>query len=1025
MALSTNLISGLSSGFDWRSMIDELMKIERRPIDLMTNRKTELQSKLSEWQTFNSKLLALKSAAAALKDPESFSLYSTTLSSSNSEVSASRLLSVSATESASLGSYSVVISNLATAQKLSSNAFSSASSPLGDDYAGDIVINGRAIAVSASDTLKSLRDKINDANSGSNATGVTAAIVSYAGGDHRLILTSDTTGVAGIGLQNGSAANLTELFGWKDGDATLKNPITGGARSDLFSGSTQSIQSLLGLSAPQSGTVRISGEDISIDLATDSLESIKNKINAAGIEGVFASVVPETSGGATRYRLQIDGGQSLSDDQNILETLGFLKAGVSDVRGTVSANAMTANGSAIAPSTLLTDIDGYTTFTSGDTITLSGQDHNGNAVHSVFSITAHATVQDLMDELTSAFGAGGSPVAAGITANGKIQVADLATGAGSLSVSLTSDIQDPNSVLDWGAFSALSVVRKRELVQGQDATVALDGVSLTSSDNTVEDVLAGLTLTLLSADPTTTITLAVNRDVDGIMERIRAFVSAYNDVSAYIKKQQSYDEETQKTGGVLFGDGTLSSIKGDLVSALLQTVSGVSSSYATLGLVGVSVDKTGQLSIQDATLRGYLRTNFSDVGRLFSVTGAASVGTLQYVGLTRDTQAGSYAVNISQAATRSTAVSDTAVSGTLGASETLFITERSKTAAIALSADMTLSDMVNAINTELSTVYTETLAAANALYADAAQTQVVTGQTAWSSVYDESGVSSGIQNGDVIAFEGTKRTGGVVSGTYTIQDAASDTLQGLLSAIEAAYGNTVTASIDASGRITITDKSGGESDLAITFNTEKAHDLDFGSVSASNPRGREGRYAMDLTASADEDDHLVLTHNSYGSAYGFILSETADLLWTGGDQNISNGLDVAGTIHGEAATGAGQILTGAEGAANVDGLAVRYTGTATGRVGDVALTLGVSELFDRVLFNITDTYEGYVAFKLESLQNSIDGFQARIEENETRLDRKMETMINRFVAMEKAIAAVQSQSQWLSAQINTLYRQWS
>jgi hypothetical protein len=31
MGLSTNLISGLASGFDWRSMIDELMKIERRP----------------------------------------------------------------------------------------------------------------------------------------------------------------------------------------------------------------------------------------------------------------------------------------------------------------------------------------------------------------------------------------------------------------------------------------------------------------------------------------------------------------------------------------------------------------------------------------------------------------------------------------------------------------------------------------------------------------------------------------------------------------------------------------------------------------------------------------------------------------------------------------------------------------------------------------------------------------------------------------------------------------------------------
>jgi flagellar hook-associated protein 2 len=38
MALSTNLVSGLASGFDWRSMIDQLIAIERRPVDLVASR---------------------------------------------------------------------------------------------------------------------------------------------------------------------------------------------------------------------------------------------------------------------------------------------------------------------------------------------------------------------------------------------------------------------------------------------------------------------------------------------------------------------------------------------------------------------------------------------------------------------------------------------------------------------------------------------------------------------------------------------------------------------------------------------------------------------------------------------------------------------------------------------------------------------------------------------------------------------------------------------------------------------------
>ena len=57
MSLSTNLVAGLSSGFDWRSMIDELIEVEHRRVDLVEDQKTEYENKLSEWQSFNTKLL--------------------------------------------------------------------------------------------------------------------------------------------------------------------------------------------------------------------------------------------------------------------------------------------------------------------------------------------------------------------------------------------------------------------------------------------------------------------------------------------------------------------------------------------------------------------------------------------------------------------------------------------------------------------------------------------------------------------------------------------------------------------------------------------------------------------------------------------------------------------------------------------------------------------------------------------------------------------------------------------------------
>ena len=175
MGLSTNLISGLASGFDWRGMIDEIMKIEHRPVDLVEARKREYEAKLTEWQSFNTKLLSLKTAAATLKDPEDFNLFTSNMTSDSSIFKASELVSVSTSSSASIGSYSLKVNQLATAQKLSSDSFISFSDALGSSYAGDILINGRVVAISATDSLAEVRDRINNANSGINPTGVTAS----------------------------------------------------------------------------------------------------------------------------------------------------------------------------------------------------------------------------------------------------------------------------------------------------------------------------------------------------------------------------------------------------------------------------------------------------------------------------------------------------------------------------------------------------------------------------------------------------------------------------------------------------------------------------------------------------------------------------------------------------------------------------------------------------------------------------------------------------------------------------------
>ena len=323
---------------------------------------------------------------------------------------------------------------------------------------------------------------------------------------------------------------------------------------------------------------------------------------------------------------------------------------------------------------------------------------------------------------------------------------------------------------------------------------------------------------------------------------------------SYIQAQQSYDTEEKATGGILFGDGTLSSVKSDLTTTLLETVWGVSSEFSILGLAGINVDKDGLLSVDSDTLTEYLETNFNDIKLLFAANGTCHrFGPGVHLLRRRSSTAGDYTVHIDQAASQATRTGSVDLSGGLSENITLSITESGNTAQVALTAGMSLDEIIEAINTETDRNVTETLVGAVRLYEGTGQSSAMTAQTAWDEVY-VGGNSANLHDGDVIAFSGTNRSGQSISGAYALDDASSDTVQGLLSAIESAFDGAVSASVDASGRIVITDTFEGASRLSISFDYSDAHQLTFGSVDATPDAGdgsREGRWAVPVTASDD------------------------------------------------------------------------------------------------------------------------------------------------------------------------------
>ena len=91
----TSVVSGLSSGIDWRDILDQLRAVEYKRVELVQDRKKTYEDRLSAWQSINTKLLAFKTAAGTVNKATSFNIYAPSLS-SNTATAAEDILSATA-----------------------------------------------------------------------------------------------------------------------------------------------------------------------------------------------------------------------------------------------------------------------------------------------------------------------------------------------------------------------------------------------------------------------------------------------------------------------------------------------------------------------------------------------------------------------------------------------------------------------------------------------------------------------------------------------------------------------------------------------------------------------------------------------------------------------------------------------------------------------------------------------------------------------------------------------------------------
>ena len=191
-----------------------------------------------------------------------------------------------------------------------------------------------------------------------------------------------------------------------------------------------------------------------------------------------------------------------------------------------------------------------------------------------------------------------------------------------------------------------------ESIAGQNATLKVDGITISKATNNITDVIQGVTLNLLKVStPGVATTVTVARDVDGVKNSINAFVKSYNDINKTVKDLTSYNAET-KQGSILQGDTSAASVLAQIRRTLNSTLTGLGGTYTALSQVGIAFQKDGTLLLDAAKLQTAVDANFNDIAGLFAAQGRSTDSLVSYVSATDKTQAGNYAVAVSQLATQ-------------------------------------------------------------------------------------------------------------------------------------------------------------------------------------------------------------------------------------------------------------------------------------------------------------------------------------------------------------------------------------
>jgi flagellar hook-associated protein 2 len=229
----------------------------------------------------------------------------------------------------------------------------------------------------------------------------------------------------------------------------------------------------------------------------------------------------------------------------------------------------------------------------------------------------------------------------------------IAKGDGSFSLAVLTDT---------GAASAIRITASsplddfdttnnaKQIVAASDAALSVDGIAVTRSSNTIDDLLPGLTLSL-TATTASPVTVVALEDPDLAEAEMRAFVDALNTTGAMLR-EASKRGINGASSGPLVSDPTVAALKRSFAALTTTPLEGFGETPLYLSNLGVRTERDGSLSLDSDVFQAAMASNPAQYRAIFqSLNQASSEGVSVNLASFAAPPAGAYAFEFTDANT--------------------------------------------------------------------------------------------------------------------------------------------------------------------------------------------------------------------------------------------------------------------------------------------------------------------------------------------------------------------------------------